>query len=344
MLQKFKKWYHAKKDYIPTICFLCGSTWDVFTLRRIDNALDLAIFSIYLLLSAIIVVLITRNLNFKFSKYLPAAAQFFFGGMLSATTVYYFKSTSSFPAFLFLLFLACLLVGNEFLEKKYSNAQISFLLWSICAAMILSFVLPVLFCRMDAWIFLLAIASASILCLTIKSISITKVSLIPTIGIYSLLILLYFTNIIPPVPISTKQLGIYHSVYKNGNQYICSLEKPRWYSLHKKSEKKFRYSPGDTLFCFGSVFAPTQLKKKIYHHWYYMNPQKGKFEEVAKIGYRVTGGRDEGYRGYTYIRNIREGRWKVLLKTDDGKTIGTQSFKVTRYQENQSRQLTALSF
>ena len=173
MIAKTRLLYTRLKPQIPTICFLGGSLWDTLTLRRIDNALDMAIFSGYLLLSAIIVVLIARRSTFKFSQYLPHAAQFFFGGLFSACTVYYFKSTSSLLSFLFLLSLAGMLVGNEFLEKKYSNAQIVFTFWSICAAMILNFLVPVLFNRMNSLVFLASILTALIICLLIRQISLS---------------------------------------------------------------------------------------------------------------------------------------------------------------------------
>ncbi|NLG17070.1 MAG: DUF2914 domain-containing protein [Fibrobacter sp.] len=331
MLSGIRSLYTKLKPQLPTVCFLCGSTWDSLTLKRIDSALDLTIFSTYLFLSSIIVILISRKVNFRFAKYLPSAAQFFFGGMFSACTVYYFKSTSSLLTFLFLLCLAATLVCNEFLEKKYSNAQVTFTFWSVCAAMILNFLLPVLTGLMSPWIFLAAIATAFLLCFAISRIALSKVSLKPVALIYSALILFYFLNVIPPVPLSQKKMAIFRSVSHSGNEYVCTMEKPRWFEPFKSGESVFKYSPQDTVFCFSSVFAPTRLKKEIYHHWYYKDPESGKWSEATRIGYRLTGGRDQGYRGYTYKKNIGPGSWKVMLKTKEGKTVGIRSFKVVSH-------------
>jgi hypothetical protein len=321
--------FEKLKPHIPTICFLCGSTWDTLTLRRIDNKFDLTILSIYLLLSAVVVILISRRVVFKFSEYLPAAAQFFFGGLFSACTVYYFKSTSTVASFVFIIGLACLLVGNEFLEKKYSSAQIAFTFWGICAAMILNFLVPVILHMMGTWVFLLSIIFAFLLVMCIKKLSAsTDLSLKPVAILYIGLIVLFFLNVIPPVPLSKKQISIYRSVQHSNDDYICAMEKPQWYEPLKRGESTFRYLPGDTMFCYCSIFAPSKLQKKIYHHWYYKASSGSRFIEKTKSGYFLSGGRDNGYRGYTFKTNILPGKWKVLVKTTEGKTIGEISFNV----------------
>jgi hypothetical protein len=344
MFTGIKLFYARLKPQLPTVCFLCGSTWDSLTLKRIDSVLDLSIFSAYLFLSSIIVILLSRKMTFRFSKYLPSAAQFFFGGMFSACTVYYFKSTSSLLTFLFLLCLAGILVCNEFLEKKYSNAQVAFTFWSICTVMILNFLIPVLTGIMNSWIFLLTITTALLLCFTVTRIALSKISLKPVISVYSILVLFYFLNVIPPVPLSLKKMAVFRSVNRSGNEYICKIEKPRWYEPFKSGEKVYKYAPGDTVFCFTSVFAPTRLKKEIYHHWYYKDPSNGKWKETTKIGYKLTGGRDQGYRGFTYKRNTPPGSWKVVLKTKEGKTVGIIPFKVVSRDTSDSLSLYTLRY
>jgi len=265
--------------------------------------------------------------TFKYASYLPAVVQFFFGALFSACTVYYFKSTSSFPAFLFIIGLACLLVGNEFLEKKYSNGQVAFTLWAVCAFMIFNFLLPVFTHQMDWIIFLTGVAAALLLSVLIKNFSGGQKSMLPVYGVYAVLIVLYFTNIIPPVPLSRKDMGIYHSVKRVEKQYVCTMQKPAWYEFYRKGELTYQYVPGDTVFCYSSIFAPTRLQKKIYHEWFFKHPQKG-YIGSGRFGYNLTGGRAEGYRGFTYKKNIRFGRWKVALKTEEGKTVGVVYFTI----------------
>lgn len=329
MLNKIKSKYEKYSGRLSTISFLCGSIWDTLTLRRIDNTRDLIFYSVFLFLSAVIVVLISSRIKFKFSEYLPIAVQFLFGGLFSACTVYYFKSASSVASFAFIIGLATLLVGNEFFEKKYGNSQIVFILWATCAVMVMNYLIPILLHAMGPFIFVLGILCSFLLCSALQYMSASpKPSLKPVALIYIGLTLLYFLNVIPPVPLSKKQMNIYRSVHSDDDNYICAMEKPRWYQPFKKGESTFHYWPGDTLFCFCSIFAPNHLQNKIYHHWYYKDPEKHKYMEIAKIGYQLSGGRDDGYRGYTFKCNAIPGRWKVVLKTPEGKTVGETSFKV----------------
>jgi hypothetical protein len=70
------------------------------------------------------------------------------------------------------------------------------------------------------------------------------------------------------------------------------------------------------------------MHKSLYHHWYYKNPSKGHWEERGRMGYRMVGGRDKGFRGYTYKRNHSYGQWKVVVKTEEGRVVSVAHFRV----------------
>ncbi len=59
------------------------------------------------------------------------------------------------------------------------------------------------------------------------------------IGIYLLLNIFYFLNWIPPVPLSMKYAGIYHTVHRDGEFYILKHEKPKWYQIFKTDDSNF---------------------------------------------------------------------------------------------------------
>lgn len=42
---------------------------------------------------------------------------------------------------------------------------------------------------------------------------------------------LYIYNLIPPVPLALKNIGIYHSVVREGDSYVVSYEQPQWYQF-----------------------------------------------------------------------------------------------------------------
>jgi hypothetical protein len=149
-------------------------------------------------------------------------------------------------------------------------------------------------------------------------------------GIFIIMIFFYWLNLIPPVPLAMKYVGIYHDVNKNDstNTYILKHEKPKWYQLFKNDDSKFHYLKNDTVFCFASVFAPTSLTKQIAHQWQFYSEVKDEWIVTDRTVYRLTGGRDGGYRGYTFKRNIEMGDWRVDIITVDDQILGRINFEI----------------
>lgn len=159
----------------------------------------------------------------------------------------------------------------------------------------------------------------------------TKLLLIKTLSIvFSVFLginILYFTNIIPPVPLSLKFIGIYNNITRTGNVFLLHYENPPWYKFWKKNSDPIHISPGEKVFCFSAIFAPTQLTKRIYHHWHYNSPERG-WISAGRIGFEIIGGRERGFRGYTYKTGISPGLWRVDVETEEGHLVGRIQFRV----------------
>ena len=234
MIRLLRTHYPRVKPYVPVVCFFSGSIWDSITLRRIDNLWDIGTVSIFLFFSSIIIILMGRWKSFKYARFYPAAVQFLLGSIFSACTVYYFKSTSSLPQILFFLGLAGLLIGNEFLHKKYSAVHIAFVFWCIASFMVFNYLTPIMANRMNWKVFLLGVSAAYACCYIVQAFSGNRMSLVPVTIIYTILALLYFTNVIPPVPLAKKDLAMFHSVVCDNHSYNCTMEEPRWYEFLKR--------------------------------------------------------------------------------------------------------------
>lgn len=142
---------------------------------------------------------------------------------------------------------------------------------------------------------------------------------------------LYFTNVIPPIPLSLKDVGIYHGVVRFDNgDYRLTYEKQKWWEFWQKSDDIFHAEEGDNIFCFASVFAPTRLETDIYHHWEYYSEERGEWIEHARLSYAISGGRGSGFRGYTLIRSFEEGTWRCRVETARGQVLGTEKFTVEK--------------
>jgi hypothetical protein len=140
--------------------------------------------------------------------------------------------------------------------------------------------------------------------------------------------LLYFTNLIPPVPLSLKEAGIYHYVHSKDGSYILRFEQGSWYEFYKDADDDFHYATGDTVFCFAAVFAPTDLDTRIQHHWQMYNEKQDKWLTTDRLNYKISGGRDGGYRGYTFKKNVQPGLWRINVETAREQLLGRISFEI----------------
>lgn len=350
-VRKIAAAYKRHERFAPAVSFVAGFTWDSLTLKRIDLLIDNLILFFYIVLLGITILLIhfinekriSNQLILKYSDWYPLAVQFFLGGLFSAYVVLYFHSAAVTKNWIFLGLLLMLLVGNEFLKDRVMNLKVQFVLYFMAVFSFFIFVIPVLFKTMNTLVFLfsglvsLGFTGLFLFFLYKKSSGLsagqfTKLGIIVG-GIYLFLNIFYFLNWIPPVPLSLREGGIYHHVSKTDEGYRIQYEEKDWYKLLSVSAPTFHYQPGDTVFCFASVFAPTALSKRIYHHWQFFSEAGDEWKTTDRLSYKITGGRDGGYRGYTLKRNIREGRWRVDVETDDGLLLGRVPFNLVSVPE-----------
>jgi hypothetical protein len=147
----------------------------------------------------------------------------------------------------------------------------------------------------------------------------------PAFTLIGLLVGFYFLNWIPPVPLALKFGGVYHEVKKTGDRFELSFER-QWYQIWKRSDDIF--PANEPIYCFTAVFAPVDLNTTIYHHWCF-RPNDGKpFTHADKIPIKIAGGREGGYRAYTFKQRLDPGDWRVDVETEDGRIIGRVSVRV----------------
>ena len=306
--------------------------------------LDNVILFSYLIISALCIILInlcaekykdSKSLSF-FAKPAPFVMQFAFGGLFSSYIVFYSRSASFLNSWPFLLMLAVFFIGNEFFRRRYEKLNFHLSIFFIAVFSYSIFSLPVLINQVGPAIFFLSgmvslLVTGGLLYLlkwfTPEYIAKNQNWILLTLGsIYVIFNILYFTNIIPPLPLSLKEVGVYHNVIRTEeNTYVLFGEKKPWYHFFKKS--RFHFQRGFPAYNYGVVFAPANIKLEIYHSWSYFDEEKKSWVEVSRISYPVSGGRDEGYRGYTIKENIWPGEWRVDIMTKHGQIIGQNSFK-----------------
>jgi hypothetical protein len=347
------------RPFMSVVFFGSGVIYDTLTLTRIDRLQDNLILFLYLVALGFLVVLTGRlgvttvelsalkphgsssaTFLIKAQPYYPQAMQFLLGGLFSAYAIFYSRSATLTRTGVFLGVLVLLLMANEFLRDRLSNLRLIVALYALASFSFFTFFLPVMVGTMGTWVFLFGAA------LTV-GVTLRVVQLIyrgnpdrsrkevvsvggPAIALIGLLIGFYFLNWIPPVPLSMKFGGMYREVQKQDDRFVLSFDR-EWYQVWKRSQNPF---PADEpVYCFTAVFAPVALNTTVYHHWYFRTNSDKPFTHADRIPIKIAGGREGGYRTYTFKQRLDPGDWRVDVETEDGRVVGQVSVEVAEQGE-----------
>lgn len=336
-----------KKHWL-TFAFFAGFVVDNITLNRVDQVFDNLVLLGYVLLASGSLLFLYASLAEKVPerfrpfllKWTPMAVQFSFGGLLSGILVFYSRSGSWFLSWPFLLLILCVIVGNEFITKRAQRLVFNLVVLFVGIFSYAVLVVPVLLGSMGALVFLLSgVVTVLVFAVFVRLLyrivpNFLTANLKPVIfslGMtFAMLNFLYFANIIPPIPLSLKHIGVYHNVERtNESTYLLTYEEGRWFEPFKDSDTTFHARQGDAVFCYASVFAPTRLATTIFHKWEYKD-ENGDWVMRSRLSYPIEGGRGDGFRGYTLQREYTEGTWRCTVETERGQVLGRESFTITR--------------
>lgn len=353
---------------LPPLFFFAGVGYDTLTLTRIDRLQDNLLLLLYLVLLGVLIILTGRE-EFRTGEqefwesqpgwirwlgraqpYYPMATQFLFGGLFSAYAIFYFRSASLTSSAIFLFLLVGLLVANEFLKDRLTNLSLLVTLYALVCFSFFTFFLPVVTGWMNRAVFLAGAGlSAATVFRVVQLIAEdnpawtrqhTVNTLAPAGAVIALLIGFYLLNWIPPVPLAMKFGGIYHEVRRAGDRFELTFEKG-WFELLKRSDTDF--PAGEPVYCFTAVFAPVNLDTTVYHHWYYRAGRGRPSVHADRIPIRISGGREGGYRAYSFKQGLDAGEWRVDVETEDGRVLGRVTIRVEARPTDLSR-LTTITY
>jgi hypothetical protein len=332
-----------------TIAFLCGFIVDNITLNRVDQLFDNLVLFSYVILAMLSIFLLYAGIAEKFGERIsrfcreksPILMQYAFGGLLSGILIFYGRSSSLMDSWPFILIILCVIYGNETIKERAQRLVYNLTIFYVGLFAYLVLIVPVLIGKMGSTVFVASgVLSIVVMYFFIRMlervvpnfISLQKRVLVFFIGsIYIGFNVLYFTNLIPPIPLSLKHVGMYHSAEKTeSGSYVLTYEKAPWWMILSEINPVFHYERGESIVCFTSVFAPARLSTSIYHRWQYYDEEKGEWTDHGRFAYTIIGGRGEGYRGYTAIDSYREGKWRCVIETERRQVIGKETFRIVR--------------
>lgn len=337
------------KPYFPASFFIGGFAFDLITVSRIDDAFQLIQQFVYL---SVIGLLLwaeksIRVENFfqkgflqKIWPYRHELIHFLLGALLSVYMIFYFKSASVWSSFVFIGGFALLLVLNEFQVIKDIGGIIRFGLFALCSCSYFIYLVPVLWQHIGFFTFLFSLVLSGLFFICffyllsrlphVSSRTLLTEVLVPGIIVHVGFLVLYLLAFLPPVPLSVEKMGIYHSVEKQNGTYVLSYDRP-WWRFWERGAQTFLALPGDKIYCFASVFAPSFFKEKINMEWWFKNPQGWSKTDTVPI--QVVGGRDLGFRGFTTKQNFTDGEFQVRVTTSDGREMGRVYLNVEKSQQ-----------
>lgn len=344
--QKIKA-FLSNEHHLASLFFMFGFIWDSLTLTRVDLFYDNLVLSIYLGIAFLGILtyhlLEAKRFQTRFDEHskrlILFLIQFAFGGLFSGYVIYYSKSATLSASWPFLLFLVSLFVGNEIFRKRYLKSTFQLSIFFIVVFSYTTFSIPTLLGRIGGEVFLLSGIISLILTFFLFGLlstiartymkEVRRRLLLSVSIIYIFFNLAYFTNSIPPIPLAPKEITVAHSVVKlPSGEYRITFEPARKFFFFKETSATFHWKRGESVYVYSSVFAPTSLRTKILHRWSYYNESLNKWIVSSTVEFPISGGRDEGYRGYSIKESLTPGEWRVDVITEDGKLIERSSFRV----------------
>ena len=339
-------WAQRRERHLSALSLAGGFAFDSWAFGRIDRPETQAVFIVYLLVAGITIAVMHglesrpegRKPSERTRTILIFVTQFALGALLSGFCVFYIRSASLTSSWPFLLAMAAIFIGNEFLRRYHTRLVFAALLlfFSIYSYAIL--LVPLVLAQIGSVPFLISGAIAvGIFFVYMQALArlgherYRGARMQIAAGMVIITILLnaaYFLRILPPLPLVLTDAGIYHGAKRvNGDyQVLEEDEPPEWQALFG-SYPIMHIQPGAKLYLYNSVFAPGGLQTHIVHEWLRMDPKQG-WVVQQRIPVQIEGGRDGGFRFYTVKTAPRPGQWLVRINTIDGRSVGRVRFAV----------------
>ncbi len=355
---KVQQFIHKYIRYVTPAALFGGFALDNIILQRIDSTFTFIILSYYFSLVSLGIILLhvthnshARKLVQLLRSGLNILIPFSFGALFSGFFIFYSQSAGSVLSWVFLLIFLLFMVSTEYYKEHYNNTLVQVTLWYFTLLSFLILYTPIAFKQIGAGVFILAgvfslIIAWGFLLLLSKVEPGQYYSYAPQavrniIMVFITINVLYFANIIPPIPLALKDAGAYYNVTRQDAGYALTTQEYPWYSPKHYLPTTLYLAEGEGVSVFSSIFAPSRLSPQIFHQWQYKDEQ-GKWQTASTIEFSITGGRDNGFRGYTTKEYVWPGKWRVRIITKREQVIGVTNFTIKPRQADQQLNLTTV--
>lgn len=267
----------------------------------------------------------------KATRWATFCVSFFLGTLLSNTLVYYFRSSDIIQMWPIFLIIIIAIILNEFVYGRVPDL----ILFYIGLTFYIIFNIPILINKVNTYTFfvsiLVAVIFTSILTVLLQRIYLSRKDFI-FLMIFSaffpfLMLRLYYINYIPAVPLALGDSGFYSKVekvdlevgYTYNKEDKGLVQNKKFFILNKDHYDLLTLKDinGGVMYFYSSIISPANVSADITHVWEKYDTERKIWIKEAEIEYPISGGREDGYRGYSQIANISQGEWRVRVLADD---------------------------
>lgn len=352
MITSLIHWAKRYERLLSSLFFLGGFLGDILAFTLLEVEVVNIIFALYVVLGALAIML-SHYLSSRetensgkwvrlLSLLLPLFVQYVIGSILSGSLIFFTKSATLLVSWPFLLLIAIVFFGNEIFRSYREHLAFQTILFFFGFYAYAIFALPLLVGTIGPLVFLgsslIAVGVFAVFLLVLYRAGRKRLRdafkgiLLGTVGIVAIINSAYFTNVIPPLPLGLKDVGVYHHISREGDTYHLKGEAPAlWWDVLKPTV--VHHTAGTPLYVYSAVFAPIRFSAGVVHEWEHKDPVSGNWVLQNRVPFSVSGGRATGYRGYSLKSDPSDGEWRVSIKTAEGQTIGRLEFEVETVQE-----------
>jgi hypothetical protein len=260
--------------------------------------------------------------------------QFTFGALLSSAFLFYWFSGSFSASWPLMVVVVALMATADLLRKFYLRPAVQVVVYAFVLFSYFSVLFPFVFRSLSPAAFVLGGALSSCIVLLMLAVMLGAGSVIDhaarrlvlvVLAIFGVMNGLYFANVIPPIPLFIREAGVYHQVTPQAGDYLLEGE-PQGFFDALWPVQTLGHDEDGRAYLYTAISAPEEVVAPIFHRWEWYDPARQAWVEMGRPSFVLRGGREAGYRGYTFTSRLRAGSWRVTVETERGQVLGRVRF------------------
>ncbi|MBI5370137.1 DUF2914 domain-containing protein [Candidatus Uhrbacteria bacterium] len=349
-LKRLQHFFEKYERVLLPFMLLFGVSTDYLAFKTIDTNVAFLWLGLHLMLAPVAIFYINRydaglvRIQNKFTStarmFAPLLLQLSFGALLNASFVFYWFSASFSVSWPFFVVVVLLMVSNDVFRHWFVRPAVQIGVYFFACFSVLALMIPYLANSIEArWFYTAGLVSVVVvetfgygLSRSIKPVKHSHVWM-PLAGVFIVMNGLYFFNLIPPIPLSLREAEIAHRIDRLDGSYRLAVEPENWLERFLPGQT-IHVRPGESVYLFSSIFAPAKLNTKIVHRWQVFDNESRAWIDKDQLSFYVSGGREEGYRGYSRKSTIVPGKWRVRIETVRGQVIGIVSVRIINVDQS----------